>query len=193
MALLSTMSPWAALSDLQREMNQLMRTVFGTGPVASLGSAGAPADVQRAAQPGRAWTPAVDILSRDGNLVVRAELPGVDPERDVDIQVADGVLTIRGQRKAEHRDEGANYFRMETSYGAFERSIPLPEGVDPDAIKATHRQGILEVTIPGAARVAPARRIPVQLEDKASPKAITTEGAPAAGGSETNGTTASQG
>jgi HSP20 family protein len=108
--------------------------------------------------------------------VVRAELPGVDAEKDVDIQVADGVLTIRGQRRAEHRDEGTSYFRMETSYGAFERSIPLPEGVNPDDIKATHKQGILEVVVPGAAQVAPARKIAVQVEGGPAQKAITTEG-----------------
>src|SRR5919197_237019 len=121
MAFLSTMSPWAALSDLQREMNQLMRTVFGnTGFGAGFGSGslGGLTELQRAAQPARTWTPAVDVFSREGNLVVRGEVPGVDPEKDVDIHVADGVLTIRGQRKAEHRDEGINYFRMEKSYGA---------------------------------------------------------------------------
>src|SRR5881396_2067903 len=160
MALLSTMSPWAALSDLQREMHQLMRTVFGSG---SMGGMGGLTEPQRPAPPARTWAPAVDVFSREGNLVVRAEIPGVDPEKDVDIQVADGVLTIRGQRKAEHRDEGANYFRMETSYGAFERSIPLPEGVNPEDIKATHRQGILEVIVPGAAQIAPARKIPVHV------------------------------
>ena len=168
MALLSTMSPWAALSDLQREMNQLMRSVFG-----NTGLTEAPRLTQQAA---RTWTPAVDVFSRQGNLVVRAELPGVDPEKDVDIQVADGVLTIRGQRRAEQRDEGTNYFRMETTYGAFERSIPLPDGVNPDDIKATHKQGILEVVVPGAAQVAPARKIPVQVEESPSQKAITAEG-----------------
>jgi HSP20 family protein len=181
MALFSTMSPWAALSDLQREMNQLMRTVFGGSGLT---------EIQRPTHPARTWTPAVDVFSQDGNLVVRAEIPGVDPEKDVDIQVADGVLTIRGQRKAQHRDEGANYFRMETSYGAFERSIPLPDGVNADDIEATHRQGILEVVVPGAARIAPARKVPVQIEDTASPKAIATEGSAAEGSSATEGSAA---
>jgi HSP20 family protein len=173
MALLSTMSPWAALSDLQREMNQLVRSVFG-----NTGFTDAPRLNQQAS---KAWTPAIDVLSRDGNLLVRAELPGVDAEKDVDIQVADGVLTIRGQRRAEHRDEGANYFRMETAYGAFERSIPLPEGVNPDDIRATHKQGILEVIVPGAAQSAPVRRIPVQVEEGPAQKAITAEGNGSAG------------
>jgi HSP20 family protein len=174
MALLSTMSPWAALSDLQREMNQLMRSVFG-----NTGLTEAPRATQQIA---RTWTPSVDVFSRQGDLIVRAELPGVDPEKDVDITVADGVLTIRGQRRAEHRDEGTNFYRMETSYGAFERSIPLPEGVNPDEITATHKQGILEVVVPGAAQIAPARKIPVQIEDEGSPKAITAEGGAQANG-----------
>ncbi|MGH2722641.1 MAG: Hsp20/alpha crystallin family protein [Actinomycetota bacterium] len=158
MALLSTLNPWSALSDLQREMNDVMRGVFGRNGLALPGAT----EPSRTAT--RTWTPAVDLFTRDGDLVVRAELPGVDAEKDVDIQVADSVLTIRGQRRAEHRDEGTNYVRMETTYGSFERSIPLPEGINPDDIRATHRQGILEVVVPGAAQVAPARKIPVQIE-----------------------------
>lgn len=169
MALLSTLNPWSALSDLQREMNDVMRSVFGRSGLSLPGTTDAPRT------PARSWTPAVDVFSRGGDLVVRAELPGVDAEKDVDIQVADGVLTIRGQRRAEHRDEGTNYFRMETTYGAFERSLPLPEGINPDDIRATHRQGILEVVVPGAAQVAPARKIPVRIEEAPAQKAIEAE------------------
>lgn len=151
MALLSRFSPWSAFTDLERQMDQLVKAAFrGIG-------FGEPAQAA-------AWTPAVDVFSRDNDLVIRAELPGVDPEKDVDITVAGGVLRIHGQRQSEHRDEGADYFRMETSYGAFERSIPLPEGVNVDDIKAVHRNGILEVVVPGAAQIAPAKKIPVQLE-----------------------------
>lgn len=169
MALLSTLSPWSALSDLQREMNDVIRSVFGRN---DLGLAGT-TDASRTAV--RTWTPAVDVFSRNGDLVVRAELPGIDAEKDVDIQVADGVLTIRGQRRAEQRDDGTNYFRMETTYGAFERSLPLPDGINPADIRATHRQGILEVVVPGAAQVAPSRKIPIRVEEAPAHKAIESE------------------
>lgn len=157
MALLSRLSPWSALSDLERQMDQLVKGVFGeTGFDTTPRSAGRQA---------KAWMPAVDVFSRDSDLVIRAELAGVDPEKDVEITAEDGVIRIRGQRHYENRDEGANYFRMETSYGSFERSIPLPEGVNPDEIKAVHRNGVLEVVVPNAARIATARKIPVQLEE----------------------------
>ena len=161
MAFLSRYNPWSALSDLERQMDQLMKGVFrGTG----LGT-----------QQAKAWAPAVDVFSRESDLVIRAELPGVDPAKDVDITVEDGALRIRGQRKSEHRDEGANYFRMETSYGAFERTIPLPDGVNIDDIKAVHKHGVLEVVVPGAAQIAPAKRIPVQLEDSGAQQSIEAQ------------------
>lgn len=112
----------------------------------------------------RTWAPAVDVFARDNDLVVRAELPGVDPEKDVEITVENGALRIRGERKSEHREERENYFHMETSYGSFERTIPLPEGVNTDEIKAVHKQGILEVVVPGAAQAPAPKKIAVQLE-----------------------------
>lgn len=176
MALLSRLSPWSALADLERQMDQLVKGVFGeTG-----------FDTPKTAGGRRAlgWMPAVDVLSRESDLVIRAELAGVDPEKDIEITAEDGVLRIRGQRRYENRDEGANYFRMETSYGSFERSVPLPEGVNPDDIKAVHRNGVLEVVVPNAARIATAKKIPVQLEES-QPEQQTIEAAsqeaPAAG------------
>lgn len=159
MAVLSRLSPWSALADLERQMDSLVKGVFkGDG----FGSR------RRPESPG-SWVPAVDVFSRDSDLVIRADLPGVDPASDVDITVTDGVLRIRGQRRVENKDEGADYFRLETSYGSFERIIPLPEGVNPDDIKATHQKGILEVVVPGAALTAPARKIPVQVQADSAP------------------------
>ena len=162
MAILSRLSPWSALADLQREMDQLVGSVFG-GNGGLEGSPRAPREVARA------WAPAVDVFSRGGDLVVRAELPGVDPEKDVEINVSDGVLHIRGERRTEQRHEDTNYFRMESSYGAFARSIPLPDGSDIDGIKAVHDKGILEVVVPVSAQVAQTRKIPVQIQ-AASPQ-----------------------
>lgn len=182
MALLSRLSPWSALTDLERQMDQLAKALFrGSGVEGSA----------EARQPAAAWVPAVDVFARDNDLVIRADLPGVDPEKDVDITVADGMLNIRGQRRSEHRDEGKNYFRMETSYGAFSRSIPLPEGVNIDDIKAVHKQGTLEVVVPGAAQISPAKKIPVQLEGAGAQQTIEAQAtqAPAEGTKEqANGT-----
>ncbi len=167
MALLSRLSPWSALSDLERQMDQLVNGVFGDTGFDTPGIAG---------RPTKAWIPAVDVFSRDSDLVIRADLAGVDPEKDVEITAEDGVLRIRGQRRYENRDEGANYFRMETSYGSFERSVPLPEGVNADDIKAVHRNGVLEVVVPQAAQIATAKKIPVHIDEAQPQKTIEAAG-----------------
>jgi HSP20 family protein len=144
-------------------MDLLMRRVFDSWP-------GVGAGVGE-----RAWVPAVDVFQRQDDLVIRAELPGIDPEKDVDISVQDGALTIRGERRREERTEGnGSAYRLESSYGAFERSVLLPEGVDVDDIQASYENGILEVLVPGAARLSGARKIPVQAGSKR--KALTTRG-----------------
>jgi HSP20 family protein len=173
MALLSRISPWSALADLQREMDQLVGTVFG--------GSGLEGGQQAARQAARAWAPAVDVFSRGGELVVRAELAGVDPERDVEISVADGVLNIRGQRRSEHRQEETSYIRMETTYGLFERTIPLPDGIDIDRIRATHDKGILEITIPAAAQISQVRKIPVQQVESSTSAQQTISAEPTPG------------
>lgn len=90
----------------------------------------------------------VEEFVDDKTLVVRAELPDVDPDKDVDVTVTDGVLTIRAERqeKEEHKDK--DRFRSEFRYGSFSRSIPLPEGVKEEDIKASYTDGVLEVRTP---------------------------------------------
>ena len=105
------------------------------------------------------WTPAVDILEKDGNLILRAELPGMD-EKDIDLKLEGRVLTLGGERKGYIEENRQNYHRVERSYGAFSRSFTLPETVDIDKIKADYKNGILTVTIPQKPEVRP-REIPV--------------------------------
>lgn len=90
----------------------------------------------------------VEQLHEDGNLVVRAELPGIDPDKDVDVSMADGVLHISARReeRKEHTDKGE--YRTEFRYGSFSRDVPVPAGVQPDAVKAAYKDGILEVRVP---------------------------------------------
>lgn len=107
------------------------------------------------------WLPAVDVLTRGEDLVIRTELPGIDPDKDVEIMVEDGTLHIRGQRQETEEEKGSGYIRRETSYGVFERIVPLPPGAKTDDLKATYNDGILEVVVPGAAK-RPTQRIPVQ-------------------------------
>lgn len=91
----------------------------------------------------------VDEIREGNDLVVRAELPGVDPDKDVEVTVADGVLHIRAERRAEEQKDQGGYRRRELRYGSFSRSLPLPTGVKESDITATYRNGILELRIPG--------------------------------------------
>lgn len=96
---------------------------------------------------GLAFRPAVDIFEDDGQIVINAELPGMKPE-DVDIDVHEGILTLRGERRLENEERREGYHRVERSYGSFSRSFSLPEGVDPDGCQANMTDGVLTVTLP---------------------------------------------
>ena len=97
----------------------------------------------------RGWMPAIDMVDQNDEIVVKADLPGLD-EKDIEVTVQDGTLTIRGERKAEKEEKKEDYYYAERSYGAFMRSLPLPRGVDADKVKATFKKGVLEVHLPKA-------------------------------------------
>ena len=91
---------------------------------------------------------AVEEFTEDGFLVVRAEVPGIDPDKDVDITVLDGLLTISAQRTEKEETTDRHFHRRELRYGSFARSIPIPDGVDEDKVTASYKDGILEVRVP---------------------------------------------
>ena len=161
---LTRWAPWQGLFDIQRDMDLLMRRMFDStdfgGHTPAIGA--------------RRWVPAVDVLQRDGDLVIRAELPGIDPERDVEITLQENVLTIRGERRYEDHGNGNGVHRYESAYGTFQRSVLLPKGVTEKDINATYENGILELVVPGAVELAQGRRIPVQIGS--GRKALTTKG-----------------
>ncbi|HEY2941414.1 MAG TPA: Hsp20/alpha crystallin family protein [Vicinamibacteria bacterium] len=96
---------------------------------------------------GGTWAPAVDIYEQENNIVLKAELPGVDP-KDVDIRLENNTLTLRGERKFDNEVKKENYHRVERAYGAFTRSFTLPTVVDQNNIKAEFKDGVLRVTLP---------------------------------------------
>lgn len=151
--------PWQDMLATHSDTQHFLRRFLGEWPTGMLGGS-------------QSFVPPVEVVTRDEDLVVRAELPGIDPEQDVDITVHDGVLEIRGERRREENTNGNAYFRQETVYGAFRRRIALPESVDPDQIKATYQQGILEVVIPKAVTLPEVKRIPVQSGER---RAITAD------------------
>jgi HSP20 family protein len=107
------------------------------------------------------WNPAVDILEKDGNLVLRAEIPGVT-EKQIELKIEGDTLILKGERKMDSDDKKENYHRIESFYGSFTRTFRLPETVDPDKISADYKDGILTVTIPHKPEVKP-RSITVSI------------------------------
>ena len=106
----------------------------------------------------RRWVPPVDLVEAEDHFVLKADLPGLS-EGDVNIEVQDGTLTISGERKAEHEQREKGWYRIERSFGRFSRALSLPDGVDPDGIQASFRDGVLEVRIP-----KPEERKPRRIE-----------------------------
>ena len=129
---LSRFEPFRGASALQDQINRLFSDVFeGPSGESSLTT----------------WAPAVDIFETEHELVVKADLPDVDP-KDLDIRVENNVLTIRGERKFEKKVSEENYLRVERSYGAFARSFSLANTVNSENIKADYQNGVLTLTIP---------------------------------------------
>lgn len=95
----------------------------------------------------RAWTPSVDVVKREGELVLKADLPGIKPD-EVKIKVEDGVLTVSGEHEEKEEEKKGDYMRRERRYGSFSRSMSLPRGVKAEDIEATTEDGVLEVKIP---------------------------------------------
>jgi HSP20 family protein len=137
--------PLREISSLQTEMNRLFNTVFD-----------APQQGGNGANQVRRWVPAMDLVETDAHFVLRADLPGLT-EEDVAIEVEDSVLTLSGERKAEHEEKGEGFHRVERSFGSFSRSLSLPDGVDADKIEAKFDSGVLEVRVPKPEESKPTR------------------------------------
>ena len=160
-------NPYAFAQAMSQEMDRL----FSAGDVGSsfgqLGGGGralASSGSRGQQQGGRGlgqWTPQMELFQRGNELVVRADLPGLRPE-DVQIEIEDGVLTLSGERRQSNEDRQEGFYRSERSYGAFTRSIPLPEGVDEDKVQARFEHGELEVTVPLPEQRSRARRVQIQ-------------------------------
>ena len=129
--------PFRNLVSVQDRMNRIFDEAFR----------GIPSGGEEEWALGGAWAPAVDIYEHEGNLVLQAELPGVDPKH-VDVQVENNVLTLRGERKFDSEVKREQYHRVERAYGTFSRSFTLPSVVDTGKIKAQFKDGVLRVTLP---------------------------------------------
>jgi HSP20 family protein len=132
MRTLSHFEPFRRASTLQDQLNRVFNDVFErAGDESNLTS----------------WAPAADIFETEHELVVKADLPDVDP-KDLDIRVENNILTIRGERKFEKKVSEDKYLRVERAYGSFSRSFSLANTVNAEAIKADYQNGVLTLTIP---------------------------------------------
>jgi HSP20 family protein len=121
--------------------------------------------------PGGAWSPQVEMFERDGELVLRADLPGLSKD-DVIVELADSALTIEGERRDEREEKREGFSRSERSYGKFYRRLPLPEGAKTEDAKASFRDGVLEVTMPAPkAEAKTARKLEISGETQPQSRA----------------------
>jgi HSP20 family protein len=120
------------------------------------------AAVDEPAQRAASWLPAAEGRLEDGTYIIQLALPGMDP-KEVQVSLMDNVLTVKGERKADHDTAGKDYFVREVAYGAFQRSFALPEGVDGAQVEAKYANGMLEVRVP-----SPRAATPKTIEVKAA-------------------------
>ena len=161
--------PAAEMGTIQNEMNRLFNSFFDQSSPTGRNTAG-----------GRRWIPAMDLVETTDHYVLRADLPGLSDE-DVNVQLEDNVLTISGERKAEHETHQEGYYRLERAFGGFSRSLTLPEGVDPDGVQANFDRGVLEIQIPKPEQKKP-RQVQIRLGSKQHSTIETTETAETAPG-----------
>jgi HSP20 family protein len=145
---LTRYTPWNAQSGLQDEIKQVFEKFFGD------------AEGDQSNVVTSQWAPRVDIREEDERFIIFADIPGVDP-KDIEIHMDKGILTIKGERKVETREDRDRYSRVERAQGVFHRRFALPDSANGDGITATGRHGVLEISIPKRPETKP-RRIQVQ-------------------------------
>ena len=162
-------SPFSFMRRFSEEMDRLFEDFgFGRG-LSRFG------DVERSV-----WSPQVEVFERGGQLIVRADLPGMTKD-DINIEVTDDALTIRGERREEREENEEGYYRTERSYGSFYRRIPLPEGASAENANAAFRDGVLEITMPAPQR-AEQRSRRLEIKDSSEGEAQPQRGRAQAAG-----------
>ena len=140
--------PFRDLLSIQDEMNRVVDDFFGR-------------PMTRLEWTEGVWSPSVDVSETKDNVVIKAEMPGMNKD-DVNISIQDNVLTLKGEKKQEKEERDANYHRIERSYGSFCRSFTLPTSVKTDKIKASYKDGVLNITLPKTEEVKP-KEIPISI------------------------------
>ena len=142
------------LVELDRPFEEFFRVLTSPWPFRPL----------LALTPGRHFTPTADVFARNGDLVVKMDLPGMDP-KDIHVQYQEGDLTVTGERKADKEIKEEGYFRKESTYGFFERHVALPKGIKEADVKAEYDNGVLQISMPKIAKTngePKAKEIPIK-------------------------------
>ncbi|MDN3510740.1 MAG: Hsp20/alpha crystallin family protein [Candidatus Jettenia sp. CY-1] len=126
------------ISSLQNEMNRMMDRIFREGNLTETGM----------------WLPPIDLSETNDKIIVKAEIPGIDP-KDIDISIQENTLFLKGEKREEKEEKGKNYYRVERQYGSFSRSVVLPATVDTDKITAECKNGVLEIILQKKEEVKP--------------------------------------
>jgi len=132
-------APFREFERMRRDMDRLWDSFLEGG-------------LRRRTEEGGEWLPSLDVSETKNELVVKAEVPGMDA-KDIDISLSDGMLTIKGEKKQEKEEKEADYHLVERSYGAFVRSVQLPKEVKADKINASYKDGVLKITLPKSEEV----------------------------------------
>jgi HSP20 family protein len=166
---LRTLSPFSLMRQFSEEMDRLFGSYGFGGSIASgFGHEfGRLSDLE-----GTMWLPQVESFERDGKLIVRADLPGLTKD-DIDVDITDDAIKIRGERRQEKEENEEGYYRSERSYGSFYREIPLPSGVNRDEANASFNNGVLEITMPASARQSVSRRLEIGAGSEAEQRSKT--------------------
>jgi len=145
------LTPWRPFKEmpaLREEMHKLWGRFFGERPFM---------------EPfGKEWGPSLDVSETKDNIVVKAEVPGMDG-KDIDISLSGGVLTLKGEKKQEKEEKDENYYFAERSYGAFFRSVQLPHEVQTDKVQASYKNGVLTITLPKSEE-AKAKEVKIKVQ-----------------------------
>ncbi len=139
---------WRPFHELRREIDRLFQEFFGKSTL--------PEKFEMFE-----WIPAVDVSETEDNIIVKADLPGVKPE-EIEINISDNILTIKGEKKKEEEEKKENFYRVERYYGSFMRAIQLPVDIDVEKVKATYKDGVLKITLPKKAEAKKAIKIEVE-------------------------------
>jgi HSP20 family protein len=137
-------NPWISHGNLQEEIKGVFDRFFNTD------------DTDQSNVVTSQWTPRVDIKEEDKRFVIYADIPGVDPQ-DIEVHMDKGILSIKGERQSETKEQTAKFTRVERTHGSFYRRFALPDSADADGISATGRNGVLEISIPKKPETTPRR------------------------------------